>query len=52
MYHHMTPEKMPEYAKEFSVRFSSPELFENPRNYLQKTLTLAPIDQEWSVKRT
>lgn len=44
MYHHVTPEKMPEYVREFSVRFSSPEIFENPRNYLQKSLLLAPID--------
>jgi len=44
MYHHVTPEKMPEYVREFSVRFSSPEMFENPNNYLEKTLTFAPID--------
>jgi len=44
MYHHVTPEKMPEYVREFSVRFSSPEMFENPRFYLEKSLTLAPID--------
>ena len=44
MYHHVTAEKMPEYVREFAVRFSSPELFENPRNYLKKSLTFAPID--------
>jgi len=44
MYHHVTPEKMPEYVREFCVRFSSPEMFENPRFYLQRSLTLAPID--------
>lgn len=44
MYHHVTPEKMPEYVREFSVRFSSPEMFQNPRNYLEKSLSLAPID--------
>lgn len=44
MYHHVTSDKMPEYVREFSARFSSPELFENPSNYLQKSLTLAPID--------
>lgn len=44
MYHHVTPEKMPEYVREFSTRFSSPELFQNPRNYLEKSLSLAPID--------
>ncbi len=44
MYHHVTAEKMPDYVREFSVRFSSPELFQNPRNYLKKSLTFAPID--------
>lgn len=44
MYHHATPEKIPEYVREFCIRFSSPELFENPTNYLKKSLTLAPID--------
>lgn len=44
MYHHVTAGKMPEYVREFSMRFSLPEMFENPRNYLQKSLSLAPID--------
>jgi hypothetical protein len=44
MYHHVSKEKMPEYVREFCVRFSSPELFENPENYLQKSLLPAPID--------
>ena len=44
MYHHVTPEKMPEYVREFSVRFSSPELFETPFNYLTKCLITAPIN--------
>jgi hypothetical protein len=44
MYHHVSAEKMPEYVREFCVRFSSPEIFENPRNYLQKSLLPAPID--------
>lgn len=44
MYHHATAEKIEEYVREFSVRFSSPELFENPRVYLEKSLTLVPID--------
>lgn len=43
-YHHATAAKIEEYVREFSVRFSSPELFENPRVYLEKTLTLVPID--------
>ncbi len=44
MYHHATAEKMPDYVREFCCRFSSPEMFENPNNYLQKTLLLVPID--------
>lgn len=44
MYHHHTSEKTTEYVSEFASRFSSPELFENPRNYLIKTLALAPLD--------
>ena len=44
MYHHATAPKIEEYVREFSARFSSPELFENPNTYLQKSLTLVPID--------
>lgn len=44
MYHHATPEKLPEYVSEFCARFSLPELFENPHTYLEKTLRLVPID--------
>ena len=44
MYHHATPEKLPEYVREFVFRFSSPELFSNPHTYLQKSLTLATFD--------
>jgi len=44
MYHHVTPEKLPEYVREFCCRFSSPEMFQNPRSYLKKSLTLVPID--------
>jgi len=42
MYHHVTPEKMPEYVREFCVRFSSPEIFKNPDAYLSVSLTAAP----------
>lgn len=42
MYHHTTPEKLPEYVSEFCLRFSSPEIFNNPLSYLQKTLRLVP----------
>lgn len=44
MYHHVPSESMPEYVREFCARFSLPELFENPSSYLQKTLSLVPID--------
>jgi len=40
MYHHVSSDKLPEYVREFSFRFSSPEMFENPRNYLTKSLKL------------
>jgi len=39
MYHHHWSENLAEYVREFCFRFSSPELFENPLFYLQKTLT-------------
>jgi len=44
MYHHATPQYMPEYVSEFCTRFSSPEIFENPLSYLEKSLTLVPLD--------
>jgi hypothetical protein len=44
MYHHHWSENLPEYVREFSFRFSSPEMFENPNNYLSKSLSLVPID--------
>lgn len=44
MYHHVPSESMPEYVREFAARFSLPEMFENPRYYLKKTLSLVPID--------
>lgn len=42
MYHHVTAEQFPEYVREFCFRFSSPELFQNPLYYAEKTLTLVP----------
>lgn len=42
MYHHVTPGKLPELAREFCFRFSSPEIFDSPLKYLQKTLILVP----------
>jgi len=38
MYHHTTPKYLPEYVSEFCVRFSSPEIFISPNEYLSKTL--------------
>lgn len=40
MYHHATPAQLPELVREFCTRFSSPELFQNPRIYLTQTLHL------------
>lgn len=34
MYHHVTPEYLPEVVAEFSVRFSHPEIFDSPLSYL------------------
>ena len=42
MYHHHWSENLEQYVREFCFRFSSPELFGNPRNYLLKSLTLVP----------
>jgi len=44
MYHHTSQEKLPEYVREFCSRFCLPEMFENPRNYLEKSLSFVPID--------
>lgn len=42
MYHHVTPEQLPEVVREFCFRFSSPETFRNPLNYLKISLKLVP----------
>lgn len=42
MYHHATPEYLPEYVGEFCSRFSHPEIFISPRHYLTKTLSPVP----------
>lgn len=42
MYHHVSEEKFPDYVREFCFRFSSPELFESPKLYAEKTLILVP----------
>ncbi len=43
MYHHATPEYLPEYVSEFCLRFSSPEIFNSPNDYLIKTLVACSI---------
>ena len=43
MYHHVTMDKLPSVVWEFCYRFSHPEIFDNPRYYLEKTLRLVPL---------
>ena len=38
MYHHVTPEYLPEIVAEFCVRFSHPEIFDSPLSYLKKSI--------------
>lgn len=40
MYHHHWSVNLEKYVREFCFRFSSPELFENPLFYLEKSLRL------------
>ncbi len=42
MYHHVTVKKFPEYMLEFYCRFSRPEMFKSPRDYLLNTLVPVP----------
>lgn len=42
MYHHTSKEKFPEYMLEFYCRFSKPEMFNSPYQYLLNSLQLAP----------
>lgn len=42
MYHHHWSENLEEYVREFCFRFSSPDLFKNPRYYLSQSLSLVP----------
>lgn len=44
MYHHVTPEYLPELVAEFSMRFSHPEYFLSPHDYLTKSLKPVPFD--------
>ena len=43
MYHHVTPEHLPEYVSEFCIRFSSPEIFSSPNDYLAVSLKPVPF---------
>ena len=44
MYHHVTPEYLPDLVAEFSLRFSHPEIFDSPLSYLKKSLSSVPFD--------
>lgn len=44
MYHHVTPEYLPELVAEFSLRFSHPEIFHSPLSYLQNSIRTVPFD--------
>jgi len=44
MYHHVTPEYLPEIVAEFAARFAHPEMFNSPVTYLQKVMILVPFD--------
>ena len=44
MYHHVSQEKFPEYVREFCARFSSPEIFGSPNEFLAKTISCVPFD--------
>jgi transposase-like protein len=42
MYHHVTVDKLGEYMGEFCYRFSHPEIFNSPREYLLIALQIVP----------
>lgn len=44
MYHHVTPEHLPELVAEFALRFSHPEMFNSPYDYLSISLKPVPFD--------
>ncbi len=44
MYHHVTPQYLPEIVAEFSLRFSHPEIFDSPLSYLEKSIHYVPLD--------
>ena len=41
VYHHTSSDKLPSIVGEFCFRFSHPEIFENPRLFMEKTLKFA-----------
>jgi len=43
MYHHVTPEHLPELVAEFTARFSHPEMFDSPYDYLSKSISSVPL---------
>lgn len=43
MYHHVSYDKLEEYVSEFCCRFSHPEMFDSPYEYLLITLRLATL---------
>ena len=44
MYHHVTPDYLPELVAEFALRFSHPEIFDSPYDYLSISLKPVPFD--------
>jgi hypothetical protein len=44
MYHHVTPEYLPELVAEFSLRFSHTENFDSPLTFLKYSLSSVPLD--------
>ncbi len=44
MYHHHWSENLEEYVREFCFRFSSPEMFNSPHEYPERSLSHVPID--------
>lgn len=43
MYHHVTRNQFEDYVREFCARFSSPEMFNSPLSYLEKTIRPVPL---------
>ena len=43
MYHHVTMKTLPKIVAEFEARFSQPEIFENPLDFLNNTLSTVTL---------